>query len=270
MAQRDQTLELSPIGVVRSPHFEASGTPIQPTYADDVSGEIEIDERYEAALADLDGFERIWIVYWMDRAGPFKPRVVPYRDTVERGLFATRSPSRPNPIGISAVRLLARRGRTLEVAGLDVLDGTPLLDIKPYVPAFDSHPASRAGWLDATQVDRTRADGRFHTPGGRLAGASLLESPECKVRPGEVVLELGQFCIETTARRAREALVGALLSGEADGREIELAVELLEEFLRGHDFGALRAADPDLAGGRSCAVIIARDASGAVGWHKGG
>ena len=99
----------------------------------------------------------------MDRAAPFKPRVVPYRDTRERGLFATRSPCRPNPIGLSAVRVLRREGRVLHVADIDILDGTPLLDLKPYVPEFDAHADSAAGWLGETTEDRRCADGRFHS-----------------------------------------------------------------------------------------------------------
>jgi tRNA-Thr(GGU) m(6)t(6)A37 methyltransferase TsaA len=121
-----------------------------------------VDTSLESALADVDGFERLWLVYYFDRAAAFQSRVVPYRDTRERGLFATRSPCRPNPIGMSAVSLLGRERNVLRVRGLDILDGTPLLDIKPYVPAFDAHPASRAGWLDECQEDRQMADERFH------------------------------------------------------------------------------------------------------------
>jgi tRNA-Thr(GGU) m(6)t(6)A37 methyltransferase TsaA len=100
----------------------------------------------------------------MDRVGQFKARVVPYRDTQEHGLFATRSPNRPNPIGISVVSLLRREGRTLYIGDIDILDGTQLLDIKPYVPDFDSYPNSRAGWFDKAGVDRRLADRRFHDP----------------------------------------------------------------------------------------------------------
>lgn len=123
-----------------------------------------VDAAYEAALEDIDGFERLWLIYWMDRVGQYKPRVIPYRDTREHGLFATRSPSRPNPIGMSIVRLIKREGAILHIADIDILDGTPLLDIKPYVPEFDAHPVCRAGWFDAPGVDRRQADSRFHTP----------------------------------------------------------------------------------------------------------
>jgi tRNA-Thr(GGU) m(6)t(6)A37 methyltransferase TsaA len=158
-------LDIRPIGVIRSPFRQPAGTPIQPTYAVGVEGEVVVDEMFAEALDDLDGFERIWLIYSFDRAAPFKPRVVPYRDTREHGLFATRAPCRPNPIGLSAVVLLGREANVLRVRGLDVLDNTPLLDIKPYVPEFDSHAGSAAGWLDAGRQDRREADDRFHRTG---------------------------------------------------------------------------------------------------------
>ncbi len=150
------------IGVIRSPFTSAAGTPIHPACAGGTAGEVIVAEPYGAALEDIEGFERVWLIYWMDRAEAFRAGVIPYRDTREHGLFATRAPVRPNPIGLSAVRLLGRDGCTLRVADLDILDGTPLLDIKPYVPEFDAHPHSRAGWFDETSTDRRVADGRFH------------------------------------------------------------------------------------------------------------
>jgi tRNA-Thr(GGU) m(6)t(6)A37 methyltransferase TsaA len=154
------------IGVIRTPFQEPAGTPIQSVYGRDVEGQVLLDEPYAAALDDIEGFERLWLIYWMDGVSEFKPRVLPYRDTQEHGLFATRSPSRPNPIGMSVVRLLRREGSTLHVVDIDMLDGTRLLDIKPYIPAFDSHPACRAGWFDTCKADRHRANGRFHEPAG--------------------------------------------------------------------------------------------------------
>jgi len=163
-------LELRPIGVVRTRFTEAAGTPIQPVYALRSEGEVVVDEAFVPALDDIEGFERVWLLYWMDRVGGFEPRVVPYRDTREHGLFATRSPCRPNPVGLSAVRLLSREGRVLRVSDVDILDGTPLLDIKPYVPEFDAHPASRAGWFEDRTEDRRVADGRFHGDATRRTG----------------------------------------------------------------------------------------------------
>jgi tRNA-Thr(GGU) m(6)t(6)A37 methyltransferase TsaA len=162
-------IKFQPIGTIRTPYLEAHGTPIQTAYGEGIEGLVLIDEMYAPALDDIEGFERLWLIYWMDRTGPFRPRVVPYRDTKEHGLFATRSPSRPNSIGISVVRLLRREGATLRVGDIDILDGTPLLDIKPYIPQFDAYPGCRAGWFDSAGVDRRHADGRFHHPpaGGR-------------------------------------------------------------------------------------------------------
>jgi tRNA-Thr(GGU) m(6)t(6)A37 methyltransferase TsaA len=151
------------IGVIRSPFKDQTGTPIQPAFAEGAEGTVEIDEAYRASLSDLHGFDRVWLIYWFDRAGEYRQRVIPYRDVAPRGLFATRAPVRPNPIGLSCVRLLAvdvSKG-ILKVADLDILDGTPLLDIKPYVPAFDAFPSAAAGWLDTSGTDRRRADERF-------------------------------------------------------------------------------------------------------------
>ena len=156
------SITMQVIGIIHSPFLEAAGTPIQTVYGSGVEGKILLNDFFAPALEDIEGFERIWLIYWMDRTGPFNPKVLPYRDTVEHGLFATRSPNRPNPVGMSVVRFLRREGAILFIADMDILDGTPLLDIKPYVPEFDCHPNSRAGWFDKAGVDRRVADGRFH------------------------------------------------------------------------------------------------------------
>lgn len=154
-------VSMRPIGIIRSPFSEESGTPIQPATAKSATGHVELLPAYEQALRDLDGFERIWLIYVFDRAVPWQALVVPYRDTVERGLFSTRAPARPCPIGMSVVQLVSVKGPRLELRGIDVLDGTPLLDLKPYVPEFDAYPGSRAGWLTGTGSGTARADGRF-------------------------------------------------------------------------------------------------------------
>jgi len=152
-------IELRPIGIVRSPFAQQSGTPAQPSFAgDEAVGTVEVDPHLEEGLAGIEGFDRIWLVCWLDRIGPVRLTVVPYLDTEPRGLFTTRAPSRPNPIGMSAVRLLHRDGPVLHVADLDLLDGTPLLDIKPFVPDLDGGPAGRCGWFDGL---RGVADDRF-------------------------------------------------------------------------------------------------------------
>lgn len=161
-ADAQPTINARVIGVIRTPFAEAAGTPIQAVYGSGLEGQVLLEASYAAALDDIEGFERLWLIYWMDRANDYKPRVIPYRDTKEHGLFATRSPGRPNPIGMSVVRLHRREGACLYIRDMDILDGTPLLDIKPYVPGFDCHPGSRAGWFDETTVDRRVADDRFH------------------------------------------------------------------------------------------------------------
>lgn len=163
-------MEIEPIGVIHTPFKEPEGTPIQPRFAKGAQGRVEIAERYVPGLRDLDGFERVWLVYWFDRAPKPKLAVKPFLDDEERGLFATRAPCRPNPIGMSPVRLLSVEGNALCVADVDMLDGTPLLDIKPYNPRFDCFKVERAGWLDDAyrrNKDRVIADDRFTVANGQ-------------------------------------------------------------------------------------------------------
>jgi len=182
------TASVRGIGVVHSPFREAPGTPVQnyaaqrhegglrpdepleerPTVdARGGRGTLEIDPEWTEALQDLEGCARIWILFWVHRAAATRTKVLPYRDTIERGLFSTRAPARPNPIGLSCVRLLGIRGRFVHVAELDALDGSPLLDIKPYVASYDSFPGIGPAWLDSPTVRRGAmvADGRFETAG---------------------------------------------------------------------------------------------------------
>jgi tRNA (adenine37-N6)-methyltransferase len=154
-------MNLTPIGIIHSPHQRAAGTPIQTALATGVQGSVEVFAEYAEGLRDLDGFERIWLVYWFDRAKPPQLVVTPYLDTMPRGLFATRAPSRPNPIGLSPVHLLGISGNILTVEGVDILDDTPLLDIKPYLPAFDAFQAMRIGWCAQAPGRIAAADGRF-------------------------------------------------------------------------------------------------------------
>jgi tRNA-Thr(GGU) m(6)t(6)A37 methyltransferase TsaA len=141
-------LIVRPIGFVRSPFSEKVEAPRQPTAAAGAFGTVEVLPAYADALADLDAFDRIWVVFWFDRANGWRPKVLPPRSEVKRGVFATRSPHRPNPIGISAVRLERVEGLVLHVRDLDLVDRTPVLDIKPYVPYADAFPEAGAGWLD--------------------------------------------------------------------------------------------------------------------------
>lgn len=155
-------LRIEPIGVIETPFHEPVGTPIQPSRAGGARGRVRVGAQYHAALQDLEGFERIWLLYWLHQSPSPRLRVTPFLDTREHGVFATRAPARPCPIGMSVVRLLAvHEDGILDVAEIDIVDGTPLLDIKPYVPEFDSYPNSKAGWFDEATSKRRLADGRF-------------------------------------------------------------------------------------------------------------
>jgi tRNA-Thr(GGU) m(6)t(6)A37 methyltransferase TsaA len=161
--EANEGIRYTPIGVVRSPHASLAGMPLQSVAAAEIHGRVEIDLEFAAGLADLDGFSHLHLITHLHRAQPSGLTVIPFLDDTRRGIFATRSPRHPNPIGLSVVRLLAVDGATLEISGVDLLDGTPVLDIKPYVPEFDAIPAERAGWLAhaAARVHDTRADARF-------------------------------------------------------------------------------------------------------------
>ena len=156
-------MRLKPIGIIHSPFQHATGTPIQPRAAGGTEGAVQVFDEFVAGLKDLRGFGRIWLIYWFDRAIHRKCNLVvkPYLDDRPRGVFATRAPARPNPIGLSSVRLLEVRGNTLRVRDLDVLDGTPLLDIKPYFPQFDSFRNVKSGWLRGSTLRGANADDRF-------------------------------------------------------------------------------------------------------------
>ena len=157
------SVEISPIGVIHSPFASLEGMPIQPVGAAGVKGKIEIFEKYAEGLQDLDGFSHIILLYQFHESHGFKLSVLPFMDTSPRGVFATRAPRRPNPIGMSVVRLESIDGRILHVDGVGILDRTPLLDIKPYVPEFDAQGEIRTGWLDqAGKASREkRSDDRF-------------------------------------------------------------------------------------------------------------
>jgi tRNA-Thr(GGU) m(6)t(6)A37 methyltransferase TsaA len=154
-------MKLKPIGVIRTPFTKPAGTPIQPVFAEGAEGRVEVLKNYVDGLKDLEGFDRIWLIYWFDRVSQVNLTVKPFLDAVERGLFATRAPCRPNPIGMSCVRLLRVEGNVLHVADVDILDGTPLVDIKPYAPRFDHYTVERCGWLDSVTPKTPADDGRF-------------------------------------------------------------------------------------------------------------
>lgn len=157
------TIEYEPIGIIHTPFTRREGMPIQPAAGADVKGTIEVFEDFREGLADLDGFSHIILLYHFHQSRGFETRVVPFMDSQKRGLFATRAPRRPNPIGLSVVRLNGVEGRVLSIQDLDILDGTPLLDIKPYVPDFVVSGEIRTGWLEKARrtVSHRRSDERF-------------------------------------------------------------------------------------------------------------
>ena len=154
-----------PIGIVRSPFTEPRGTPIQPPAAAGVEGRVELEPSHTDGLKDLGGFSHLILLYYFHLSKPSPLRVRPFMDEESRGVFAMRGPSRPNSIGLSIVRLLAIEGATLRIQDVDIIDGTPLLDIKPYVPQFDSRGPDgvRIGWLEENvrKLRTQRDDGRF-------------------------------------------------------------------------------------------------------------
>ena len=152
-----------PIGVIKTPFKEPKGTPIQPTGAKDIQGKIILKPEYMDGLKDLEGFSHLIILYHFHLAQGFSLHVRPYLDTEKHGVFATRIPGRPNPIGLSIVQLMGIKENVLSIQDVDIVDGTPLLDIKPYVPAFDRRDSTRIGWLSerVKNVQVTRSDGRL-------------------------------------------------------------------------------------------------------------
>ena len=151
--------------MVHSPLKGAPGAPIQSVSAKDVIGTIEVFPTFAGGLKDITGFSHLMLLYHFHLSRRFKLTVIPFLDSSEHGIFSTRSPARPNPIGVSVVEVLRVRGRTIRVRGLDVVDKTPLLDIKPYVPAFDAIRTKKIGWyagrVAMSRLHRTKADGRF-------------------------------------------------------------------------------------------------------------
>jgi tRNA-Thr(GGU) m(6)t(6)A37 methyltransferase TsaA len=156
-------LSFIPIGIIHSPFTDIMGMPIQPNGARGIRGTVEISGAYAEGLRDIEGFSHLFLIYAFHRCPPCQLTVTPFLDTTLRGVFATRAPLRPNAIGLSIVRLIEVKGTTLVVEDVDILEGTPLLDLKPYVPAFDSYPDASSGWLEGSAQDAGsfRSDERF-------------------------------------------------------------------------------------------------------------
>jgi tRNA-Thr(GGU) m(6)t(6)A37 methyltransferase TsaA len=158
-----EKISYSPIGVIHTPFTEVSGMPIQPGGALGLSGIVEVFPEYAPGLVDLDGFSHVILIYDFHRVEESRLSVKPFLDNQNRGIFATRAPKRPNPIGLSVVHLLSIDGNELLIENVDILDGTPLLDIKPSIPEFDHVEVSSLGWYaqHIGKVSSVRSDKRF-------------------------------------------------------------------------------------------------------------
>lgn len=154
---------IEPIGYIHSPYTTIENMPIQPKGAMSQKGQVVVDEKYVDGLEDLDGFSHIYLFYIFHKVIRTELQVTPFMDTQSRGVFATRSPLRPNHIGLSIVELVSVANNVLTIQGVDVVDGTPLLDIKPYIDQFDRVAKSTSGWLEATdnEIRGKRSDKRF-------------------------------------------------------------------------------------------------------------
>ncbi len=158
-----KTIQYRPIGIIHTPFKSRTGTPIQPLGGIGVKAEVEIFPEFIEGLADLNGFSHLILLYHFHLSTAYKLKVKPFLDHTVHGVFATRAPARPNPIGISVVRLLRIDRRTLYVEDIDIIDQTPLLDIKPFVPDFDQRKVERIGWLEnkVGYAENLKADNRF-------------------------------------------------------------------------------------------------------------
>lgn len=162
---KTQSLVCHPIGIIHSPYRDVADMPIQPPGATGVAGTVAVDEKYRDGLKDIDGFSHLILIYHFHLSRGGSLQVTPFLDDAERGVFATRAPRRPNPVGLSVVRLVRVEGLLLHIEDVDIVDGTPLLDIKPYVPLFDIRQDVKTGWLAdrGKGVFHARADERFRS-----------------------------------------------------------------------------------------------------------
>jgi tRNA (adenine37-N6)-methyltransferase len=153
----------TPIGVLRSPYSLLDGMPLQTVAAPEVEARVEFEQSVHGAIRDLEGFSHLWLIAHLHAVDGWSAEVVPFLDTVSRGVLATRSPRRPNPIGLSLVELAGIEAGVIHVRGVDLLDGTPILDVKPYVPLFDAREGARAGWFEEAgpRVHEVRSDRRY-------------------------------------------------------------------------------------------------------------
>jgi len=155
---------LNPIGIIRTPHTDIKNMPIQPIAAEGIKGYIKLKSDYVAGLKDLVGFSHITLIYHFHKINGYELEVIPFMDTISHGIFATKSPKRPNAIGTSTVKLIGIEGDTIHIEQVDMLDGTPLIDIKPFYPRYDNRENVKIGWLEKNKdmpLEKLRSDERF-------------------------------------------------------------------------------------------------------------
>jgi tRNA-Thr(GGU) m(6)t(6)A37 methyltransferase TsaA len=214
---------VNPIGVIRTPFLDRASAPRQPAAAAGVRGVIELyaEGNYEDGLVDLHRFDYVWVLFWFHLNTTWKPKVLPPRSTERRGVFATRSPYRPNPIGLSVLRLTSVEGRFIHVTDVDILDGTPVLDLKPYVPYTDSIPGANHGWLEDEGApfpirDASAADGDGALSGdgaARAPGARPLDPPRAYDVRFDDRAEAQLSYLEARGQPLRDGIVQVLVLG---------------------------------------------------------
>lgn len=156
-------MKFKAIGIIHSPYKTVENMPVQTSASKNVEAEIEIFDQYKEGLSDLDGFSHIYVIFFLNMVGEPKLKVIPFLDTVERGIFATRSPARPNAVGLSLAELVSVKGNRIIIRGVDMLDGSPVIDIKPYVPDFEICDNVKKGWFEGKthKVKGILSDERF-------------------------------------------------------------------------------------------------------------
>jgi tRNA (adenine37-N6)-methyltransferase len=159
-----ESIMIKPIGTIYTPHTDIKNMPIQPIAAEGIKGYIKIDPAYVAGLKDLDGFSHITLLYHFHKIKGYELEVIPFMDTESHGIFATKSPKRPNAIGTSTVKLIGIEGDTIHIEQVDMLNETPLIDIKPFYPRYDNRHDVKIGWLEKNKnmpLEKLRSDERF-------------------------------------------------------------------------------------------------------------
>ena len=224
-------VEYRPIGVVRSPFTRPEDAPSQPSRSGGARGSVEIDPEVTEGLRDLEGFSHIILLCHLHRSAGFDLEIVPHGETELRGLFATRSPRRPNPIGLSVVRLVSVDGTTLTVEGLDLLDGTPVLDVKPFVGELGETTDVRRGWIDAVRRP-TRSAGPNHDPptppGSTMKTVTTATAPDPAGHYSQAVIHNG--LIYVSGQLAIDAETGKPRAGSIED-QTRLAIQNLEAVL---------------------------------------